>query len=75
MNKVEKWEKVEIEHSQTYIGYKMMWLIKLFLEGKKFPHGTLSAFKWRIYVYDVVKFMTNDKFLNWFLDFDPDVYF
>ena len=32
-----KWEKLEIEHSQTYIGYKLMWVMKMFLEGKKFP--------------------------------------
>ena len=30
-------EKLEIEHSQTYIGYKLMWVMKMFLEGKKFP--------------------------------------
>jgi hypothetical protein len=29
--------KLEIEHSTTYIGYKVLWVIKLFLEGKKFP--------------------------------------
>ena len=54
-----KKEKVEIEHSQMYIGYKLMWVMKMFLEGKKFPQGTLSAFKWRIYVYDIVRFATN----------------
>jgi hypothetical protein len=32
-----KKEKMEIEHSQTYIGYKLMWVMKMFLEGKKFP--------------------------------------
>lgn len=70
-----KKEKLEIEHSQTYIGYKLMWVMRMFLEGKKFPQGTLSAFKWRIYVYDIVRFATNDKFLGWFLAFDPDCFF
>jgi hypothetical protein len=32
-----KREKLEIEQSQTYIGYKLMWVMKMFLEGKKFP--------------------------------------
>lgn len=45
------------------------------MEGKKFPTGTLSAFKWRMYVYDIVRFMTNEKFLKWFLEFDPDSFF
>ena len=29
--------KLEIERSSTYIGYKLLWVISLFLEGKKFP--------------------------------------
>lgn len=45
------------------------------MEGKKFPQGTLSAFKWRIYVYDIVRFATNEEFLNWSLEFDPDTFF
>ena len=52
-----------------------MWVMKMFLEGKKFPQGTLSAFKWRIYVYDIVRFATNQQFLAWFLEFDPDCFF
>lgn len=49
--------------------------MKMFIEGKKFPQGNLSSFKWRIYVYDIVRFATNEKFLNWFLEFDPDSFF
>lgn len=47
----------------------------MFLEGKKFPSGTLSAFTWRMYVFDIVRFTTNERFLKWFLDFDPDAFF
>lgn len=50
--------KLDIEHSTTYIGYKLMWVIRLFLQGKKFPTGTLSSFKWRMYVFDIVRFIT-----------------
>ena len=49
--------------------------MRMFLEGKKFPSGNLSSFKWRIYVYDIVRFCTNDQFLTWFLEFDPDSFF
>lgn len=79
----EKWDeytaarkrKLEIEHSSTYIGYKLLWVITIFLEGRKFPTGTLSSFKWRCYVYDIVRFCTNDKFMRWFLEFDPESFF
>ena len=67
-------QKLEIEHSCTYIGYKLLWVITLFLEGKKFPSGQLSAFKWRCYIYDIVRFCTNIQFMNWFLDFDPEAF-
>lgn len=50
-------------------------LIKMFLLGKKFPSGILSSFKWRIYVYDIVRFITNERFSIWFLEFDADHYF
>lgn len=49
--------------------------MKLFIEGKKFPSGILSTFKWRSYVYDIVRFATNEKFLKWFLEFDPECFF
>lgn len=71
----ERQQKLEIEHSKTYIGYKLMWVIQLFLEGKKFPTGTLSAFKWRMYVFDIVRFVTTSQFLRWFLHFDPQRFF
>ena len=35
----------------------------------------LDPFKWRSYIYDIVRFITNEKYLKWFLDFDPDCFF
>ena len=45
------------------------------MEGKKFPNGSLTQFKWRCYIYDIVRFLTNEKFLSFFLDFDPYSFF
>jgi len=67
--------KLDIERSSTYIGYKLLWVISLFLEGKKFPQGSLSIDKWRYYVYDIVRFCTNEKFMGWFLEFDCQTFF
>ena len=30
-------DKRQIEKSQIYLGYKILWVIRLFLNGKKFP--------------------------------------
>ena len=67
--------KLDIEHSRTYIAYKLLWVISLFIEGKKFPSGSLSSFKWRCYVYDIVRFLTDERCLIFFLDFDPYSFF
>lgn len=67
--------KLEIEHSTTYIGYKVLWVIKLFLEGKKFPQGSLSQQSWRFYTMDIVRFCTNERFMQEFLKFDADAFF
>ena len=50
-------------------------MVKLFLEGKRFPQGSLSYFKWHCYVFDIVRFFTNQRFLTWFLEFDPESFF
>jgi len=68
-------KKLDIEHSKTYIGYKLLWIISLFIEGKKFPSGSLSSFKWRCYIYDIVRFLTNERFLSFFFDFDAFAFF
>ena len=67
--------RLDIEHSRTYISYKLLWVTSLFIEGKKFPTGNLSSFKWRCYVYDIVRFLTNEKFMGYFLEFDPHSFF
>ena len=30
-------ERINAEKSQIYLGYKILWMIRLFLNGKKFP--------------------------------------
>jgi hypothetical protein len=44
----------KIEKSQVYLGYKLFWVIRLYLNGKKFPQGNIKANKWRAYVHDIV---------------------
>lgn len=47
----------------------------MFLEGKKFPQGNLSSLRWRYYVMDIVRFVTNERFMAWFMEFDPESFF
>ena len=37
--KVDSQKKYDIEKSRVYIGYKLLWIVKTFIEGKTFPTG------------------------------------
>ena len=64
IQKVESSKKYEIEKSRSYIGYKLFWIIKIFIDGKMFPSGFLTPEKHRIHIYDIVNFITNDYVLD-----------
>ena len=42
LRSIDKERKYEIEKSHLYIGYKLLWIIKMFLDGRKFPNGDLE---------------------------------
>ena len=42
LKSADKNRKYEIEQSSFYIGYKLLWILSLFLKGKKFPQGDLN---------------------------------
>lgn len=75
ISKVESTKKYEIEKSRTYIGYKLFWIMKLFIDGKMFPSGFLTPEKHRIHIYDIVNFITNDYVLDELLQFDCECFF
>ena len=75
MRNLDKESKYEIEKSHLYIGYKFLWIIKMFLEGKKFPSGELDEEQWRVHVYNIVDFLTLDSNLIDILEFDPEQFF
>ena len=72
LRNIDKERKYEIEKSHLYIGYKLLWILKMFLEGRKFPNGELEEEQWRMHVYHIVDFVTDNDNLKEILDFDPD---
>ncbi len=62
--RVESSKKYEIEKSRTYIGYKLFWIIKIFIDGKMFPAGFLTPEKHRIHIYDIMNFISIDDYLD-----------
>ena len=53
MSQYEVNKKYEIEKTKLYIGYKLLWIVRMFLDGKMFPYGNLSTDKWRVHSYDI----------------------
>ena len=71
----DKNRKYEIEQSAFYIGYKLLWILSLFLKGKKFPSGELDETQFVAHTFNIVDFVTNDETLAQLLDFDSAAFF
>lgn len=52
-------DKRMIERSQIYLGYKLFWVLRLFLNGLKFPQGIIKESKWRSYIHDIIQFLSS----------------
>jgi hypothetical protein len=59
LGKVDTQRKYQIEQSKAYVGYKLLWIIKSFLDGKGYPNGYLSQEKYRHHVCDIVEVISN----------------
>ena len=69
-------ERYNMERSFQYMGYKMLWIIQMALEGKKFPsQGQLETDQWRAHVYDISIWLTIEDCLRILVDFDSNLFF
>ena len=75
MQNVDRERRYQIEKSYIYTGYKLLWIIKMFLDGKKFPFGNLSVLQWQQHTYQIIDFIMNDKYMNDVFVFDPEQFF
>jgi len=42
LQKLSERYKYSVEISNCYVGYKLFWIMHMFLEGRKFPDGCLT---------------------------------
>jgi len=68
-------DKIPIERTKVYIGYKLLWAIRMILDGKSFPSGNLRDDVWRQYVHDVADLMTEQEFMLTLMQIDSAAYF
>jgi hypothetical protein len=67
--------KYEIEKSKYYVGYKLLWIMRMYLEGRQFPYGSLQHSQWETFVNQIASLLEDDQFLKEFLDFDSKCFF
>ena len=75
LRNADKLRKYEIEQSAIYIGYKLLWILSLFLRGKKFPSGELDEDQYFAHILNIVEFVVNEQTLAILLDFDAEAFF
>jgi hypothetical protein len=68
-------DKQRIEKSLAYLGYKILWVLHLFIDGKKFPNGKIKPSMWRAYIQDIIEFISNKEYLKMLLNIDAESVF
>ena len=68
-------KREHIEKSSIYVGYKLLWAIRLLLLGKKFPNGHFDLAKWQDITHDVIDTITRDDFMQTLHEIDASAYF
>ena len=63
------------EKSVTYVGYKLLWAIRLTLLGKRFPEGHYEMRIWRDNVHEILDIITQEEFMKTCFEVDASAYF
>jgi len=63
------------EKSAVYIGYKLLWVIRLTLLGKRFPKGHYEMKLWQSIVHEVLDIITQEDFMKTLFEIDASAYF
>ena len=65
----------QLMQTSLYVGYKLLWIIQLFLDGKVFPRGELPEEQWQMCCADIFEFVNRDEILESMILFDPQAFF
>lgn len=72
---VDEKQRQIVEKSSLYLGYKLFWVLQLFIHGKKFPHGNIPEPQWRAYVHDIISFLSSPEIMRDLLKIDAESLF
>jgi hypothetical protein len=52
-----------------------LWTLNLFIDGKKFPVGSIREKMWNAYLHDIIEFLANQEYLKILLSIDAESFF
>lgn len=68
-------KRESFERSAIYCGYKLLWVIRLILLGRRFPKGHFGLQKWQNLLHDVLNLVTEAQFMKTLHEIDAGTYF
>lgn len=68
-------ERLRAEKSQIYLGYKILWVIRLILNGKRYPSGHVEESMWKKQVHEIIQCITQKAIMLDLLYIDAEAYF
>lgn len=63
------------EKSAIYIGYKLLWLIRLTLLGRRFPKGHFEMKIWQEVCHEILDLITQEDFMKTLFEIDASAFF
>jgi hypothetical protein len=68
-------ERLKTEKSALYLGYKLLWVIRLLINGKRFPQGTIEEKRWNLYVIELANRLSKEDIMVELLKIDSEAFF
>jgi len=68
-------ERLKTEKSALYLGYKLLWVIRLLINGKRFPQGTIETKRWNLYVVELANRLSKEDIMVELLKIDSEAFF
>lgn len=68
-------ERLKAEKSALYLGYKLLWVIRLLINGKRFPQGKIETKRWDLYVIELANRLSKEDIMVELLKIDSEAFF
>ena len=68
-------ERLKSEKSKLYVGYKILWAVRMLLNGRMFPTGNIEDKRWYMTIHQIMECITQKGMMLDLLTIDCEAYF